>query len=99
MASDNQDDQSPKDRKSPGRFSGPGLVLPLLILAVIAGYMYVIGSAPRKITYKAFIDQLKTNNVAEVNLFKGFAVGKFRQPVVTETDKAAKKSAPEPPPP
>jgi cell division protease FtsH len=99
MASDNQDDQSPKDRKSPGRFSGPGLVLPLLILAVIAGYMYVIGSAPRKITYKAFIDQLKTNNVAEVNLFKGFAVGKFRQPVVAETDKAAKKSAPEPPPP
>ncbi len=89
MAIDDSDDQSPKDKKTPGRFSGPGLVLPLLVLAIIAGYMYVLGSSPRKISYKIFVDQLKDKNVAEVNLFKGFAIGKFRQPVVADTEKTA----------
>src|SRR5690349_17866309 len=95
MAIDDQDDQSPKDKKTPGRFSGPGLVLPLVILAVIAGYMYVLGSSPRKISYKLFIEQLKDKNVAEVNLFKGFAIGKFREPVTAESEKPSQKAAAE----
>src|SRR6478609_913077 len=95
MAIEDQDDQSPKDKKTPGRFSGPGLVLPLLILAIIAGYMYVLGSSPRKISYKQFIDQLNDKNVAEVNLFKGFAIGKFRQPIAVGPEKPSIKTAAE----
>src|SRR5690348_14089374 len=98
MAIDDSDDQSPKDKKTPGRFSGPGLVLPLLILAIIAGYMYVLGSSPRKISYKLFVDQLKDKNVAEVNLFKGFAIGKFREPVAADSEKPTPKSSTETPP-
>src|SRR5262249_27360638 len=95
MSIDNQDDQSPKERKTPGRFSGPGLVLPLLILAVIAGYMYVLGSSPKKISYKQFIDQLRAQNVAQVNLFKGFAIGEFREPVAAEaSEKSPAKKSP-----
>jgi cell division protease FtsH len=99
MAIDDSDDQTPKDKKTPGRFSGPGLVLPLLILAVIAGYMYVLGSSPRKISYKQFIDELKAKNVAEVNLFKGFAIGKFRQPIAADSQKPSPKSSTETPSP
>src|SRR4051812_24867362 len=95
MAIDDQDDQSPKDKKTPGRFSGPGLVLPLLILAIIAGYMYVLGSSPRKVSYKQFVDQLAAKNVARVDLFKGFAVGEFREPVVVES--ASERTAKTPP--
>src|SRR5262245_40061599 len=85
MAQDEQDEQSEGDRKPPGRFTGPGLVVPLIILAVIAAYLYILGSSPRKISYKLFLEQLQAQNVAEVNLFKGYGVGKFKQPVVIES--------------
>src|SRR5438034_11524000 len=91
MAQDDQDDLSPEERKTPGRFTGPGLVVPLLILAIIAGYLYLLGSGPRKISYKLFLEQLRAKNVAEVDLFTRYAIGKFKQPVAVEasSDKAS----------
>src|SRR5438046_7428442 len=85
MPQDDQDDLSQQERKTPGRFTGPGLVVPLLILAIIAGYLYILGSGPRKISYKVFLEQLRAKNVAEVDLFTRYAIGKFKQPVVAET--------------
>src|SRR5437868_13876304 len=84
MPQDDQDDLSQQERKTPGRFTGPGLVVPLLILAIIAGYLYILGSGPRKISYKLFLEQLRAKNVAEVDLFTRYAVGKLKQPVAAE---------------
>src|SRR5262245_4433289 len=84
MAQDDQDDLSTEERKAPGRFSGPSLVVPLLILAIIAGYLYLAASAPQRITYDRFIEQLKAKNVAEVDLFTRNAIGKFRHPITPD---------------
>src|SRR5438132_13296745 len=95
MPQDDQDDLSTEERKTPGRFTGPGLVVPLLILAIIAGYLYLLGSGPRKISYKLFLEQLRAKNVAEVDLFTRYAIGKFKQPVAVEasSDKASSDKA------
>src|SRR5947207_2471138 len=85
MAQNDQDDLPTEEQKTPGRFTGPGLVVPLLILAIIAGYLYILGSGPRRITTQQFLEQLKAKNVAEVDIFTRYAVGKFKQPVPTET--------------
>src|SRR5581483_7894039 len=84
MPQDDQDDLSSEERKSTARFSGPSLVVPLLILAIIAGYLYLLGSSPRKISYKFFLEQLRAKNVAEVDLFTRYAVGKFKHPVTPD---------------
>src|SRR5947208_13763112 len=84
MPQDDPDDLSTEERKTPGRFTGPGLVVPLLILAIIAGYLYLLGSGPRKISYKLFLEQLRAKNVADVDLFTRYAIGKFKQPVAVE---------------
>src|SRR4051794_37761773 len=81
MADNDHDDPSQQERKSPGRFTGPGLVVPLLILAIIAGYLYLLGSTPRKITYDQFVQQLRAKNVADVDLFTRYAIGEFKHPV------------------
>src|SRR5262245_63728246 len=82
MASDNQDEFSSEERKTPPRFSGPSLVVPLLILAMIAGYLFVLNSGPKRteIPYSFFLDQLAEKNVAEVQLFSRLAFGKFKEP-------------------
>src|SRR5437764_1881305 len=93
-----QDDLPTEEQKTPGRFTGPGLVVPLLILAIIAGYLYVLGSGPRKISYKLFLEQLRAKNVAEVDLFTRYAIGKFKQPVPVEASSektSSEKSAAE----
>src|SRR5439155_20002853 len=97
MPQDDQDDLSTEERKTPGRFTGPGLVVPLLILAIIAGYLYLLGSGPRKISYKLFLEQLRAKNVAEVDLFTRYAIGQFKQPVAIEatSEKPAAKSKPD----
>src|SRR5438046_9503736 len=97
MAQNDQDDLSPEERKTPGRFTGPGLVVPLLILAIIAGYLYLLGSSPRKISYQQFVEQLKAKNVAEVVLLTRDAVGKFKQPVPAEATAENRKREGEPP--
>ncbi|HMC10015.1 MAG TPA: ATP-dependent metallopeptidase FtsH/Yme1/Tma family protein, partial [Pirellulaceae bacterium] len=104
MSKDDQDDLSSEERKTPGRFTGPGLVVPLLIVAVIAGYLFILSSSPKKISYQFFLEQLREKNVAEVELSSRYALGKFKQPVVPaelkEEASAAptKESTPEPPP-
>jgi len=82
MANDEMDDNSPAEKKPPSRFSGPGLVLPLLILAMIAGYLFIQSAAPKPITTQMFFDQLQAKNVEEVEIFKQYAIGKFRHPPV-----------------
>src|SRR5215213_7012516 len=82
MAKEDQDDPSPDERKTPGRFSGPGLIVPLLILALIAGYLFILSSGPKrsKIEYSFFLDQLREKNVAEVELLSRYGLGKFKKP-------------------
>jgi cell division protease FtsH len=80
MANDEMDDSSPSEKKPPSRFSGPSLVLPLLILAIIAGYLFIQVAAPKPITTQMFFDQLQAKNVEEVEIFKQYAIGKFRHP-------------------
>src|SRR3954468_14404909 len=84
MAQNDQDDVSPEDRKTSGRFTGPGLVVPLLVLAIIAGYLYLLGSTPRKITYDQFVQQLRAKNVADVDLFTRYAIGQFKHLVTRQ---------------
>jgi cell division protease FtsH len=82
MAKENQDDTSPEGRKTPARFTGPGLVVPLLILAIIAGYLFILTSGPKRtlIPYSFFLEQLRAKNVAEVELLTRYAIGKFKEP-------------------
>src|SRR5262245_18681931 len=80
MPQDDQDDLSTEERKTPGRFSGPSLVVPLLILSIMAGNLYLASSVPRRISYKDFLEQLKAKNVAEVDLFTRYAIGKLKHP-------------------
>jgi cell division protease FtsH len=79
MAKDNQDDLPTEERKAQGRFSGPSLVVPLLILAVIAGYLFLLSNGPKRsaIEYSFFLEQLRAKNVAEVELLTRHAIGKF----------------------
>src|SRR6185295_10479925 len=91
MSKDDQDDLSPEERKTPGRFTGPGLVVPLLIVTIIAGWLYVAASSPREISYTVFRDQLKAKNVAELRISSKSAIGKFKQPIAAaaQTEKPA----------
>jgi cell division protease FtsH len=81
MAKDDQDEFSSEERKTPSRFSGPGLVVPLLILAVIAGYLFLLNSGPKRtrIDYSFFKEQLREKNVAEVELLSRYGLGKFKE--------------------
>ena len=100
MAKDNQDDLSPEERKSTSRLPGPGLLVPLMLLAVIAGYLFVLSNGPKKISSQMFIDQLKAKNVAEVELFTRYAVGKFKelpQPLAEAKGGKTSEKAPEQP--
>jgi cell division protease FtsH len=95
MAKDNQDDLSPEERKPTTRLPGPGLVVPLLILAVIAGYLVVLSSGPKRtpIRYSFFLDQLRAKNVSEVELFSRYAIGKFKEPPLLPAEEAADDGA------
>jgi cell division protease FtsH len=80
MEKDNQDDlSSDQQRKGPGRVAGPGLIVPLVIIAVIAAYLLVNNAGPKRtlIPYSFFLEQLKAKNVAEVELGARLAVGQF----------------------
>ena len=79
MDKDNQDESSAEQRKSTGRFPGPGLVLPLLIVATVAGYLFLSSAQPKatRITFDFFIEQLEKKNVAEVVIGAREARGRF----------------------
>src|SRR5436190_11243882 len=97
MASENQDDPTPKEGKSASRFSGPGLVLPLMFLAIIAGYLLLATLGPKRtdISYRFFLDQLKAQNVKQVSLLSRTALGEFKDPPLLQLP-AATESSPEP---
>jgi cell division protease FtsH len=92
MEPEQQDDQSQGDKKTASR-SGPGLVVPLVILAVVVGMWLLWSSTPAAtpITYSFFLDQLRAKNVAEVRLYSDRALGRFREPPVLP-DPSAKAS-------
>src|SRR5437764_11086211 len=102
MAQENPDDISPEERKVPSRF-GPGMIVPIMLLAVLAGYLYLISSGPRHVDTDLFIAQLKAKNVEEVQFFGRQAIGKFHKAVPVRSvqpsgGKAAeKKTEPEEP--
>ena len=50
-----------------------------MLLAIIAGYLFVLSNGPKRISFKFFIDQLRAKNVAEVELFSRYAIGKFKR--------------------
>src|SRR5262249_38073908 len=99
MAKDNQDDLSPEQRKTSGRLPGAGLVLPLLILAIIAGYVYLLSKEPKrtKIDFKFFTDQLEARNVAEVELLSRYAIGRFKERPLLPAPEGKSDSQPQPP--
>ena len=70
MDKDNQDDSSPEERKTTSRLPGPGLMVPLLIVAIVAGYLFLLSAGPKRtqIPYSFFLEQLQAKNVAEVEL-------------------------------
>jgi cell division protease FtsH len=104
MAKDNQDDISPEERKPGSRLSGPSLVVPLLILAMIGGYLYVLSGQPKRtpIRYSFFLDQLREKNITEVELASRIAIGTFKKPPLLPPEEVAgastiAKEQPKPP--
>src|SRR5262245_36933968 len=91
MDKDSQD-ESVDQRKSAGRMPGAGLVIPLLIVAVVAGlWLFNSASQPKRtrIPFSFFVEQLKAKNVEEVELGSRIALGKFRMPPELPDDKDA----------
>lgn len=82
MAQENQDDLAPENRKPPSRLSGPSLVVPLLVLAIIAGYLFILSAGPKRsrIEYSFFLEQLQAKNILEVQIVGSFGLGRFENP-------------------
>src|SRR4051794_28188027 len=95
MASDDQDDKSADERKTQSRFPGPGMIVPLLLLAAMAvSYFFLANSAPKRITSDVFIAQLKAKNVEKVELYSRYAIGKFRRAVAASSGASDNAAAP-----
>ena len=76
-----QTDQEQKPKK-PARSAAPGLMLPLIIIAILAGIWMIRSAGPQReqIEYYFFLDQLRDKNVLEVKLGSDHAVGRFKEP-------------------
>src|SRR5262245_42290810 len=95
MASDEQEDKSSEERKTPNRFPGPGMLVPLLLLVAMAvSYFFLASNAPKRITSDVFIAQLKAKNVAEIQLYSRYAIGKFRKPITPSPSASGSPAAP-----
>jgi cell division protease FtsH len=80
MEKDNQDDSS-EQKKAPTRAAGPGLLIPLVIVAVLGGlWILRSNSDSTQIPYSFFLEQLKQKNVLEVQLKADHASGRFKEP-------------------
>jgi cell division protease FtsH len=83
MEKDHDEQRSPDEKKSPR--SGPGMLLPLILLAILGGG-YLIWSAATppttKIDWSFFLEQLEAKNVLEVELGSDFARGRFKEPPI-----------------
>src|SRR5688572_17859718 len=82
MEPDNQDELNPEQKKSASRGAGPGLLIPLVLIAILAGIWFVQSSGPKRteIPYSFFIDQLRANNILEVDLYSKYGLGRFVKP-------------------
>ncbi|HEX5103576.1 MAG TPA: ATP-dependent metallopeptidase FtsH/Yme1/Tma family protein, partial [Pirellulaceae bacterium] len=86
MASDNHDDD-PSDqesKKSPTRAAGPGLLIPLVLIAILAGIFLLRNMGPERteIAYSFFIEQVRAKNIVEVELGDPLTFGRFKKPPV-----------------
>jgi cell division protease FtsH len=94
-----QEEQSEQPKKGPARSAGPGLLIPLVLIAVLAGIYFLRSAGPERteIPYSLFIEQLRAKNVAELELGTSLAFGKFKKPPLlpAESGEGASKAAPE----
>src|SRR4029453_7396154 len=99
MEKDNQDDPF-ADEQKPARRTGPGLLVPLVIVAVVGGLWFLWSATPAatEIRYSFFLEQLKAKNVLEVRLYSDRAVGRFKVPpeLPTLADSAGDKDKAKP---
>ena len=80
MEKDNQDDSS-EQKKAPTRAAGPGLLIPLVIVAVLGGLWILRSSSDAtQIPYSFFLEQLRAKNVLEVQIKSDSARGRFKDP-------------------
>ena len=95
MEKDNQDDLSPEEKKSASRSTGPGLLVPLVIVAIVGGLWMLWAASPptTRIEYSFFLEQLKAKNVAEVRLYTESAFGRFKVPPDLPRDEPSADSA------
>ncbi|MEX2174963.1 MAG: ATP-dependent zinc metalloprotease FtsH [Pirellulaceae bacterium] len=98
MEKESHDDRAPDaPRKTPPRASGPGMLVPLVIIAIVGGllFMWTSGPQPTKIEYSFFLEQLRAKNILEVELRSDTAQGRFKQPPLlpVELESTGDKSA------
>jgi cell division protease FtsH len=83
MEKDHDEQRSPDEKKNPR--GGPGMLLPLVLLAILGGG-YLIWSAATppttKIDWYFFLEQLEAKNVLEVEIGSDFARGRFKEPPI-----------------
>ena len=100
MEPEYQDDEdSSQPKKTTSRGPGPGLLIPLALIAVLAGIFFLRTAGPERteIPYSLFIEQLRAKNVAEVELGSSLAVGRFKKPPLLPADPPPAKAEGKPP--
>src|SRR5688572_25165329 len=82
MEKDNHDEFSSEEKKPSSRGAGPGLLVPLIIVAIVGGMwmLWAVSPATENIKYSFFLDQLRAKNIAEVRLYTDRAIGRFKVP-------------------
>ena len=97
MEKDNQDDvPADEQRKSTGRGAGPGLLIPLIVIAILSGLWLMLNAGPQRtvIPYSFFLKQLEAKNVVEVKLSSESAKGRFRDPPLLPQSPAEGSASP-----
>jgi cell division protease FtsH len=100
MENDKQEEgTSEQQRKGQSRMPGAGLLVPLVIVTMVAGYLLISNAGPKRteIPYSFFVEQLKTKNVRKVEIGAKTALGQFKEPPILPAEPARDKTADEPP--
>src|SRR5262245_50955349 len=81
-------------RGGPARMAGPGLLIPLVIVAFLAAYLLIANSGPKRteISYSFFTQQLRAKNVLEVKIGSKLGYGRFKTPPVLPPEPPAADS-------
>ena len=95
MEKDNQDEFSSDEKKPSSRASGPGLLVPIVIVLVVGGLWMLWATSPatENIKYSFFLEQLRAQNVAEVRLYTDRAIGRFKVPPELPVEQPAGEAA------